>query len=111
MTDPQKRLKTGDIVLIKPLAEKITPLITHEIVTLIHEYGDITDPITGKKVVIDQYRDDIDEKNEMYGKLDSTFDYKKAPPRGWQEGKRDFTDKPTFRKWQVFPEDDPYGVY
>lgn len=61
------------------------------------------------------FRVDLEKIEEAFGKLPTAFDYKKAPPRGWQEGKRDFSDKETYVKYHEFPEDDdnhdqPYGV-
>jgi small subunit ribosomal protein S17 len=48
--------KPGDIVLIKGLPEKLTPLINHEVLKVVYPFGDVTDPITQKKVVGDMYR-------------------------------------------------------
>ena len=33
---------------------------------------------------------------------DAGFVYDEAPDRGWQEGKKDFTDKVTYYKWHGF---------
>ncbi|CAG9133917.1 unnamed protein product [Plutella xylostella] len=108
--DPEKLCKTGDIVLIKALPQKLTKLITHEVKEVVHPFGDITDPVTGKKVAKERYRDDVEREAALYGKLKSTFDYTKAPPRGWQDGKKDFTSKPTYTKFHVFDENDPYAI-
>lgn len=102
--------KTGDIVLIKALPQKMTKLITHEVEEVVYPFGDVTDPVTGKKVAKERYREDIDRQSELYGKLKSGFDYNKAPPRGWQEGKKDFTAKPTYTRFHVFDEIDPYSI-
>lgn len=94
--------------MISQLPEKKTTLITHAIEKIIYKFGDVIDPITAKSVVADKYRDDIDEKNRLYGKVNTAFEYEKAPPRGRLEGKRDFTDKPTYTKY--YKEcDDPYA--
>lgn len=108
--DPEKICKTGDIVLIQALPQKLTKLITHEVKEVVYPFGDITDPITGKKVAKERYREDMDRQAELFGKLESTFDYTKAPPRGWQEGKKDFSSKPTYTKFHVFDENDPYAI-
>ncbi|XP_028044202.1 28S ribosomal protein S17, mitochondrial [Bombyx mandarina] len=108
--DSEKICKTGDIVLIQALPEKLTKLITHEIKEVVYPFGDITDPVTGKKVSKEQYKEDIERQTELYGRLKSTFNYSKAPPRGWQDGKKDFTSKPTYTKFHVFDENDPYGI-
>lgn len=49
--DPDHLCKSGDIVLIEELPEKLTLLITHKVNKVVYPLGDITDPITGKKVV------------------------------------------------------------
>lgn len=102
--------KTGDVVLVRELPEKLTTLITHKVEKIVYKLGDIVDPITGKLVVVGKYRDEIEEANRLYGKSETAFDYEKAPPRGWQEGKRDFTDKETYRKYHNDGVDDPYAV-
>lgn len=106
--DPDKKVKTGDIVLVRELPEKKTTLITHSVEQIIYKFGDVIDPISKKPVVAASYRDDIEETNRLYGNVDTAFDYKKAPPRGRLEGKRDFTDKPTYTKFYEGC-DDPYA--
>lgn len=89
----------------------MTPLITHTVKEVVYPLGDITDPLTGKKVVVDQYRDHVEDINEIYGKADTAFDYKSAPDRGWQEDKKDFTHRDIYVKYHEFEDDDqPYGV-
>ncbi|XP_043587816.1 28S ribosomal protein S17, mitochondrial isoform X2 [Bombus pyrosoma] len=109
--DPEKRCKTGDTVLIQSLPKKLTRLITHKVVDVIYPLGDITDPITGKKVVAGKYRENIEKDAELYGNLESMYKYEKAPKRGITEGKRDFTAKKTYMKYSDDPKDyDPYAV-
>lgn len=43
------------------------------------------------------------EKSELFGQVDSAFQYDKAPPRGRLENIRDFSHKKTYKK---FHEDD-----
>lgn len=103
--DPDKQCKVGDIVLIKVLPEKMTRFITHSLVKVVYPFGDVTDPITGKKCVVSSYRENIDKRNEMFGMAEegaSNFDYEEAPERGWQEGKKDFTHKVGYKKWHEF---------
>uniref|UniRef100_A0A1B6LVE5 28S ribosomal protein S17, mitochondrial n=1 Tax=Graphocephala atropunctata TaxID=36148 RepID=A0A1B6LVE5_9HEMI len=108
--DNARLSKVGDVVLLEKLPEKITTLIEHRVKEVVHPLGDITDPITGKKVVKDVYREEIKEVSERYGKSESAFDYDKAPPRGWQEDKKDYSRKPVYRKYHVFEDDDqPYA--
>lgn len=108
--DPEKLCKTGDIVLIKELPQKLTKLITFSVENVVYPLGDITDPITGKKCVVGKYREDIEEANRLYGKSESGFDYTNAPPRGSQEGKRDFTHGETYIKYHEDGKDQPFAV-
>lgn len=96
--------------MIQALPQKLTKLITHELKEVVFPFGDVTDPITGKQVAKQRYREDIERDAELYGKKASAFDYTKAPPRGWQDGKKDFTSKPTYTKFHVFDENDPYAI-
>lgn len=54
--DNNKLSKVGDVVLLENLPEKLTTVIQHRVKEVIYPLGDITDPITGKKVVGDVYR-------------------------------------------------------
>lgn len=97
--DPEKSVKTGDIVLVSQMPEKKTTLITHAVEKILYRLGDVIDPITGKPVVGTQYREEIDARNKLYGEVDTAFDYEKAPPRGRFEETRDLTAKPTYTKY------------
>lgn len=109
--DPEKRCKTGDTVLIQNLPEKLTRVITHKVIDVIYPLGDVTDPITGKKVVAGKYRDDIVKDVEEFGKLPSAFDFANPGKRGRTENIRDFTSKPTYTKYKHDPNDsDPYAL-
>ncbi|XP_045605924.1 small ribosomal subunit protein uS17m [Procambarus clarkii] len=108
--DPEKVCKEGDIVLIKELPEKMTKDITHSLIKMVYKFGDVTDPITGKKVIMNKYRDQIKERIKMFGVAEDGkggFNYEEAPDRGWQEGKRDFTHKVGYMKWHEFPPGHP----
>lgn len=48
--DPKRLCKTGDVVLIQELPEKLTTYITHSVLQVVYPLGDVTDPITNKKV-------------------------------------------------------------
>ncbi|GLG95638.1 Uncharacterized protein GBIM_02580 [Gryllus bimaculatus] len=109
--DPQKVCKTGDVVLVQELPEKLTTLISHKVLRVVYPLGDITDPITGKKVVGSRFREDIEEVNKLYGEEETRFKYDDAPERGWQEDKKDFTHRESYIKYHEFPDDDqPYAV-
>lgn len=72
--------------------------------------GDITDPVTGKKVVVGKYRDEVEEANQLYGKSAKAFDYSKAPGRGRLEGTKDFTHGETYIKYHDDGTDQPFAV-
>ncbi|KAL0279334.1 UNVERIFIED_CONTAM: hypothetical protein PYX00_000922 [Menopon gallinae] len=113
--DQHGKCKSGDMVLIRKLPGVIKNVVTHEVMEIVFPLGDVVDPVTGEKCVGVKSRYIIEKEKELLGKLDSAFDYKKAPARGWQEGKRDFTDKHVYRKYHEFNEDeeeynDPYAV-
>ncbi|XP_073844983.1 mitochondrial ribosomal protein S17 [Musca autumnalis] len=108
--DPEKVCKTGDVVLIRELPERLTRLITHKVEKVVYPLGDITDPITGKSVVVGKYRDQIEEANRMFGKSEKAFDYTKAPPRGRLEGTKDFTHGETYIKYHEDGKDQPFAV-
>lgn len=102
--------KTGDVVLIRELPERLTRLITHAVEKVVYPLGDITDPLTGKKVVVGKYREDIEMANQLFGKSSKAFDYEKAPPRGRLEGTKDFTHGETYIKYHEDGKDQPFAV-
>ncbi|KAK6630624.1 hypothetical protein RUM43_014609 [Polyplax serrata] len=104
--DPNKICKAGDMVLIQELPERISTTITHKVLEVIYPNGDITDPITGKQVVGSNYREHLEMKETLLGKSEMSFNYKKAPKRGWQEGKKDFTHREAYMKYHEFPKGD-----
>lgn len=72
--------------------------------------GDVTDPITGKKVVVGSFRDHIENVSKAYGEKKTAFKYEKAPKRGWQENKKDFTHVETYIKYHEDGSNDPTAV-
>ncbi|KAK9746669.1 Ribosomal protein S17 [Popillia japonica] len=109
--DPGKKCKTGDIVLLEQLPEKLTKLITHKVKEIVHPLGDVTCPFTQKKVVAGRYRDHVEAVIKVYGKFDTAFDYEKAAERGWLEDKKDFSHAEIYRKYHEFEDDkQPYAV-
>merc|ERR1711936_297613 len=126
--DEEKVANEGDIVLIQRLAEvdwKMSDTVsiketaegawwepkieekgiykrkdvTHQILEVIYKLGDIIEPTTKKPVVADRYRSEIAKTAKLYGKSNSDFDYNKAPQRGSEKDKRDFTHRKTYKKW------------
>lgn len=91
------------------MPQKLTTLITHKIVEIVHPLGDVTDPLTGKKCVVGRYRDQIEEDNKLYGKNSKGFDYEKAPPRGRMEGKRDFSHGEIYIKYHEDGTEQPFA--
>ena len=77
---------------------------------MIYRLGDVIEPITNQPVVGDRYRSEIAKTAQLYGKSRSDFDYKKAPPRGSQKDKRDFSYRKTYKKWHNFKVKDPYAI-
>ncbi len=84
--------------------------VTHSILEVIYKLGDVFDPISREAVVGDRYRNEMKRVKELYGPSNSDFDYEKQPPRGRLAGRRDFTDRRTYKKWNVFKKEDPYGI-
>ncbi|KAL1139504.1 hypothetical protein AAG570_006487 [Ranatra chinensis] len=109
--DPEAVCKTGDIVLIEELPQKLSRLVTHGVREIVFPLGDVVDPITGQRVSGTRFRSELEEENTLYGEAPERFRYDTAPPRGWQEGKKDFTDKDTYIKYhEIEGDDQPYGV-
>ncbi|OXU20166.1 hypothetical protein TSAR_004698 [Trichomalopsis sarcophagae] len=109
--DPNRLCKTGDMVLVQSLPEKMTKHITHKVIEVIMPLGDVTDPVTGKKVAASVYRENIKKVNEFYGESKTAFKYDKNYKRGSLEDKRDFTHKPAYKKYYEDPnEPQPYAV-
>lgn len=109
MHDPDKQCRSGDIVLIKEMPQKLTKLITHSIEEIVFPLGDVTDPVTGEKCVVGKYRYQIEEANRLFGKSPDAFDYDKAPPRGSQEGKKDFSHGPIYIKYHEDGTEQPFA--
>ncbi|KAK5647417.1 hypothetical protein RI129_002309 [Pyrocoelia pectoralis] len=108
--DPEKKCKTGDVVLIEKCPEQLTRLITHKVKEIVYPHGDVIDPLTGKKVVGGKFRDHVEAVNRIYGKTATAFDYDSAPDRGWLEDIKDFSHVDTYVKYHENGEDQPYAV-
>jgi len=104
--DPEKICKAGDVVLIEELPKQMTRDITHKVLKVVYPMGDITDPISGKKCMGGQFREDMDKINNLWGKNETGFDHDEAPPRGWQEGKKDWSHKQGYRRFTEFSNKD-----
>jgi len=52
----------------------------------------------------------MEDKDEQYGLTEGRFNYKKAPKRGWQEDKKDFSHKDSYIKYHETEEEQPYSV-
>jgi len=108
----EKSVKTGDMVIIRTLeqGEKKTRDVTHRVQETVFKLGDVKDPISGEMVVGPNYREELLEVARQYGANEENFKYEEAPERGRLEGVRDFTDKPTYRRWHEFEKKDPYSI-
>jgi len=108
----ENSVKTGDMVIIRTLegAEKKTRDVTHRVQETVFKLGDVKDPISGEMVVGPNYREELLEVARQYGANEENFKYEEAPERGRLEGVRDFTDKPTYRRWHEFEKKDPYSI-
>jgi small subunit ribosomal protein S17 len=104
--DPEGVTKTGDIVLIEEFPKRLTRDITHKVLKILYPLGDVVDPIRGKKCMGGELREDEQWKDELWGRNENAFDYEKAPPRGWQEGRKDWSHKPAQRKFHEFNDRD-----
>ena len=58
--------------------------LTHEILEVIYELGDVIEPTSQQPVVGDRYRSEIAKTAQLYGKSNSDFDYKRAPIIGYK---------------------------
>ncbi|KAB0804961.1 hypothetical protein PPYR_01931 [Photinus pyralis] len=108
--DPEKKCKTGDIVLIEKCPEQLTRLITHKINQIVYPLGDVVDPLTGKRVVGGKFREHTEAVNQVYGKMPTAFEYDSAPDRGWLEDVKDFSHVDTYVKYHESGEDQPHAV-
>uniref|UniRef100_A0A915I3H4 Mitochondrial ribosomal protein S17 n=1 Tax=Romanomermis culicivorax TaxID=13658 RepID=A0A915I3H4_ROMCU len=70
--DKARRVKLGDIVLIRRMDHPLTVKVSHEIEKICFEYGKIVDPLTNKRIIDDlvigqklkgNYKEIIDWKN------------------------------------------------
>jgi small subunit ribosomal protein S17 len=57
--DEKAACKVGDIVLIKELSNRPASKVSHLVEEVLYPCGDVTDPVTGQKVVGSQYRYDV----------------------------------------------------
>ncbi|XP_018011568.1 uncharacterized protein LOC108668827 [Hyalella azteca] len=108
--DEKKLARTGDVVLLRKLRQPLSLEKRHEIIKVVYPLGDITDPLTGKKCVLAKYRSDVQLIDDFYGRAPDApegFDYDKAPDRGWQQGKKDWSHKEGYKRWHEFEPSHP----
>ncbi|CAG7824619.1 unnamed protein product [Allacma fusca] len=104
--DPDKLCKVGDIALIELLEKQLTRDITHKILQVVYPMGDVKDPLTGKPCVAVEFRDDMERRDQLWGKNENAFNYDEAPPRGWQEGRKDWSHKKGYKRWHDYSDRD-----
>jgi len=124
VSDPNNLAKSGDYVLIKKLDEKLTLEIEHEVVRVLMQLGNTVDPITGRPCVTTgatgkfmshvyppncTFRDEQQMLDKQLGHEDDEdrFDWDKAPDRGWQEGKKDYSHREAYNKYHEFEHGHP----
>nr|CAG4652266.1 EOG090X0GMQ [Triops cancriformis] len=100
--DPQKACKPGDVILVQQLPQKVTKQISHAVKKVVFPLGDVLDPVTGKPVVGEHYREDLEERKRLYGrKPGEKVLYGSAYYVGLRRSRRkqSFSTVPTF--WKV----------
>ncbi|CAJ0960131.1 unnamed protein product, partial [Mesorhabditis belari] len=58
----------GDTVMIRnidDLSQRPTAAVTHKIDRVVFQYGNVIDPVTGKRVINDDFMDDIELKKKL----------------------------------------------
>jgi len=108
--DPERRSKAGDTVLVQciPETQRVGKL-RHELLKVVYQLGDVRDPVTGLSTIGTQYRHHVDLEAKLAGKDGGvTFDYESAPPRGWQQGKKDWSHREPEVKWHDDGKWEPY---
>ncbi|CAG0890437.1 unnamed protein product [Cyprideis torosa] len=106
--DPQKSANVGDFVLIEELKELKSKRITHRLKEVVFPCGDITDPVTGEKVMGDKYRYFLERERQLIGPAPGAsggFDYATAPPRG-QGTDKDKSMKDVYIRYDARIKDD-----
>jgi len=101
--DEEPLAQVGDLVLVHKLDVEPQKNVTHRVSSVVQRCGDWVDAVTGKPVWQEQYRDEMERRDRLYGKREGAYEYARAQPRGWQRGRRDFSDNVTYHKWH----DDP----
>ncbi|GAB6030520.1 37S ribosomal protein S17 mitochondrial [Chamberlinius hualienensis] len=108
--DEKEIAKPSDLIIIKKRETPLTRKITHDVVKVVYPFGDITDPVTGKKVVAGKFREtmhDIDrtfmneDSNGFTSYLDKQRELEKLgpappppPPRFLRRRQRKVENKP-----------------
>lgn len=65
--DPQERCKSGDWVLIRELPEPLTLKVKHEVTRIVYESGNMICPLTRKKAIGIEFKDDVEKAAEEFG--------------------------------------------
>ncbi|PAV84665.1 hypothetical protein WR25_00757 [Diploscapter pachys] len=65
--DSESKGNLGDVVLIKKLdaAKKPKADVSHLVDRVVFKYGNIVDPVTGKRVIRDQFDDEIELRKQL----------------------------------------------
>ncbi|KIH57574.1 hypothetical protein ANCDUO_12229 [Ancylostoma duodenale] len=69
--DKQSKGELGDTVLIRRIGvdERPTTNVAHAIDRVVFKYGNIVDPVTGKRVIKDEFSDEIELRKKLVGEI------------------------------------------
>ncbi|ETN75307.1 hypothetical protein NECAME_12477 [Necator americanus] len=69
--DKQSKVDLGDTVLIRRIGmdERPTTTVAHTVDRVVFKYGNIVDPVTGKRVIKDEFSDEIELKKKLIGEI------------------------------------------
>ncbi|KAJ1357504.1 37S ribosomal protein S17 mitochondrial [Parelaphostrongylus tenuis] len=96
--DKESKANLGDTVLIRRIGidERPTTNVAHAIDRIVFKYGNIVDPVTGKRVIKDEFSDEIELRKHLVEEIMDApleqdallFDERRAIQRQLLEGKQ-----------------------
>ncbi|KAK6039059.1 hypothetical protein COOONC_23436 [Cooperia oncophora] len=69
--DRESKGQLGDTVLIRRIGidQRPTTNVAHAIDRVVFKYGNIVDPVTGKRVIKDEFADEIELRRQLVGEI------------------------------------------
>ncbi|KAK5967160.1 Lissencephaly-1 B [Trichostrongylus colubriformis] len=69
--DRESKGQLGDTVLIRRIGidQRPTTSVAHAIDRVVFKYGNIVDPVTGRRVIKDEYADEIELRKKLVGEI------------------------------------------